>query len=90
MFVTFNVDRKGEGWKEYEEEEKRIKKCGVRARNLEGFQYLVEEEGGCKMTTVSVSEIGGLLPTSVINSATGNSLLESVERLERYLSGSQE
>ncbi|GMI20515.1 hypothetical protein TrRE_jg7862 [Triparma retinervis] len=88
MFVTFNVDGKRGRWREYEEEDRRIKKSGVRARNLEGFQYLAREEGGgSKITMVSVSEIGGFLPVSVVNQATGNSILESMERLEVYVTG---
>jgi len=87
MFITFNVNKaKGGGWKEFEEEERRAKGEGTRAKNLEGCQYLEALENGItKMVMLSVSEVGGMLPVGAVNKATGKSLIDSMESLGSFV-----
>ena len=62
----------------------------VRATNVEGAQFLEvlnaeNEPPRTQITTISVTEVGGWLPVSVVNAASGASIKDIVEGLTRHV-----
>ena len=98
MFVSFTVDNLD---KMTLEEKNKIgyftpTKGIIRAKNIEGCQILKAlppTSNGTprtEITTISVSEINGWLPPSLINSATGDSLVAMIKGITAYVENKEE